>query len=287
MKRSILIASLALMLSIATMAQLPSPFYTGIRVGAKSVANKALITKITAAGNKASAYSGTTLLSFVNPDTITYKSFGMYRGDSIYQKPGSYTSLYQFKNKRTVSNVLKALKFLGSQVKGYTLGMELGTSTTGFAMTNNTIYWSIVLVTDTVTITSFQYNLTIQGVYTGSNINGMAWYGASGSTLTKVTETTNDATFWTKTAGAYTSVNLPAPILVIPGIYYIACLYCQSAQTTAPSLQTCSFGIMYNNAGYGNSHKIGAYTSANTSFPASLDASTLIANAYAMAITYK
>ena len=44
---------------------------------------------------------------------------------------------------------------------------------------------------------------------------------------------------------------------------------------------------MYNNAGYGNSHKIGAYTSANTSFPASLDASTLIANAYAMAITYK
>jgi hypothetical protein len=75
--------------------------------------------------------------------------------------------------------------------------------------------------------------------YTGDNYNGVALYSYDGDmTLTKLQESTNSASAWVSAAAnRFLYIPFAAPVVIsTAGIYFIATLYNNSAQTTAPQL---------------------------------------------------
>ena len=171
------------------------------------------------------------------------------KADSNYQKPGSYTTRYDFKNEPVRTPFQKALKGFGSTLKLFPLYDYAFPNNN--AMIDNRIYFVLCYTSDTVKITGFKYSLTTQGSFTADNYNGIGLYsvsGGSGGTATLVSSTTNDVNgdLWKATASTLVTKDLPSPVTIAPGYYYIACVYNSSAQTTAPSIQGTLIPIVYN-----------------------------------------
>jgi hypothetical protein len=262
MKRLILVACFAIMVATAH-AQSTSPFYTGITIGKKTDANKMPITKVTGTGSKVAFYSGSMLLNPVSGDTVTAKSILVLRPDSIYQKPGSYTSRYDFKNEPVKSELLKAYNGFGSTIKMLPLcPPEFNDS---YALTDGRAIFTLCYTADSITVTGFKYSLLVAGSYTADNYNGIALYSFSNGVITKISETANDGTIWTTTANTIGIKNLPSPVTIAPGYYYIAILYNSSAQTTAPTFPSNSIGVLINAAqGWTNNSSIALNSFINT-----------------------
>lgn len=164
---------------------------------------------------------------------------------------------------------VRFLNTMGIPVVLAPIALELGGGVLTPAMGDGNIYYNLCLVKKTTTITSFLYMTSTAFVGTGDNYNGIALMRQSNDTLYKITETANDANIWKAVAGVPTTINLPAPVTIQPGVYVIACIYNNSAQTTAPSLQGIGATTWYNYI-LPNSLKITGYssTSTNNTIPA-------------------
>jgi hypothetical protein len=167
-----------------------------------------------------------------------------------------------------------ALNELGAGFITQTFDVNL-TTTTGRSAADNRIDFYVVYVPIAQTITGVKWIQQTQGVYTGDNYNGWGLYSYSGGTLTLVASSTNDSEIWKGAGNSAQTKAFSSPYSAAAGVYFVAWLYCQSAQTTAPTiaakatLQAGSDGFLTNSA------KISSSLSAQTSLPASTAASSL------------
>lgn len=176
-------------------------------------------------------------------------------------------------------NFIKAVKALGSTVDAETAGFPLVTCNTSSSLTDNQIRWVAVYLCEAATITGIGVYMRTAGSYTGDNTNGAALYTYSAGTLTQVKVSANTSTLWTATANAGLAIPFTGGTYAAqPGLYFVALLYNQSAQTTAPALAS---GTALNNAamagtawGFTNSAKLYGTSSGNT-FPASIAMSSI------------
>lgn len=178
-------------------------------------------------------------------------------------------------------NLIKAVKALGSTVAAETVGFPLVTCNTSSTLTDNQIRWTAVYLCEAATLTGIRVYMRTAGAYTGDNTNGAALYSYSGGTLTQVAVSANTSTLWTASANAARSIPFtPGTYSAQPGVYFVAILYNQSAQTTAPAVAS---GTALNNLvmastawGFTNSAKLYGTSNSNT-LPASIAMSSITA----------
>ena len=242
MKKLIFLAAI-LVFSYTASAQLLAP--KGLKVG-KTV-DVITISKITSDGSNIKFYSGNKLLSPEDPDTVDFGSVGVLKKDTVNVTAGSYVSQHDFRNQATKSATLRLLNVIGHPVNLVPLALEIGGAGMGTpAMADGNIYYNLCYVLDTTILSSFMFSLSTAGVYTGDNYNGIGIYRSSNDTIYKISETANNANLWKATANVPATVSLPASVTLLPGKYVIACLYNNSAQTTAPSMNGTTTNLVFN-----------------------------------------
>lgn len=166
----------------------------------------------------------------------------------------------------------KIIAALGSTIKATTFPFDHGAwsfITNTVALVNQQLLLLPIYLQQTLTLTGVKIHCPNTGNYTGNNYNGVGLYTYSGGTLTLVASTTNDANFWKPTANIVTAKPFSSPYSASAGMYYLGALYCQSAQTTAPTLLNVSMGSTTTaSLDFTNSTKIFGTVSALTSLPA-------------------
>jgi hypothetical protein len=163
-----------------------------------------------------------------------------------------------------------AFQALGSTFKGMMPQNPSFVCTTTSIMSNSTLLISLYYLPTAQTITGVKWAQTITGVYTANNYNGVALYSYSGGTCTLVASSTNDGTIWSTGSAVWRSKAFSSTYSASAGIYFVAFLYNQSAQTTAPTL--AAGASTSSNSGlvdFTNSAKVSSTLSAQTSLPLS------------------
>jgi hypothetical protein len=175
---------------------------------------------------------------------------------------------------------VRALRALGAAYLYRTVSATWQASTTAQSLVDNSVRLAALTeVFRDTTITGISYNLVTAGVFTADQTNGVALYSLNTSTgvLTLLGQSAADANgdLWKTTTG-FRDVALSSPVAVTEGtVLYIAFLYNNSAQTTAPQLvgpagsSNRSFTLSLP-----NSIKTFAHVPASNSFPASITMST-------------
>lgn len=126
-----------------------------------------------------------------------------------------------------------------------------------------------------MTITGVKWIQATQGNYTANNYNGVALYTLSGGTYTRVAQSTDDGNIWKASANTLSSKAFSSTYSASAGLYFIACLYCQSAQTTAPALYSTPSTVFQNyTLDFTNSSKIQGLITSQTSLPTSFAGSS-------------
>ena len=187
--------------------------------------------------------------------------------DSIYQKSNSYTTRYDFKNEAIKENLIKAYKGFGSTLKLFPLCPPIFNQTLN--LTDGRVNYTLCYTADSLLLTGFKFSLTVAGDYTADNYNGIGIYSFSNGVITKISETADDGALWKTTANTIGTKNLPTPIILVPGYYYISTLYNSSAQITAPQFPTNNIGVLINTGqGWTNNSSIafGSYLNTQTTF---------------------
>lgn len=165
----------------------------------------------------------------------------------------------------------KAYAALGSPFLAQTVGSPIQLANTSSALTDAQIRFQAVYLAKAATITGVRVYSRTAGVYTGDANNKVGLYSYSGGTLTLVASSTNSASLWTGTANAFQTIAFSATYSASAGIYFVALLYNNSAQTTAPSIAS---GTALNNAAmatlaFTNSAKLYGTLATQTDLPAS------------------
>jgi len=171
-------------------------------------------------------------------------------------------------------NTYRALQLLGSSIKGYTVGFPVLPSSNAIALTSGTITWTAVYVPVGQTLTGIKVDISTAGSYTSTGYNGVALYSISGGTLTQVATSTTSTTVWT--GSGWVSIPFASTYTATEGVYFVAMLYQQSAQTTAPKINAISTPGGYPALDFTNSYKLGG-TSSGTTLPSSQAASGITA----------
>lgn len=93
-----------------------------------------------------------------------------------------------------------------------------------------------ILLPQTTDIDTVFWIQETQGAYTSDNFNGVAVFSSDGTDLTRLAISADDGNIW-KAATGLASKQLSTTLSELAaGSYWIAMLYNQSAQTTAPAL---------------------------------------------------
>ena len=174
-----------------------------------------------------------------------------------------------------------AYKALGSNIKAETVNFPLVICNTSSNLTDNQIRWTAVYLKEADTLTGARVYMRVQGAYTGDNTNGAALYTYSGGTLTQVAVSANTSNLWTAAANGRLNIPFTSTYSASAGLYFVAILYNQATQTTAPAVAT---GTALNNAAMGgtayeftNSAKLYGTSNSNT-LPASIAMSSITAS---------
>lgn len=177
------------------------------------------------------------------------------------------------------NQVANAFKALGSQAIGFNLTSVNFFVTNQSPLADQTLTFSAYYVPVGQIITGVKFYQAIQGNYTANNYNGVGLYTYSGGTMTLVASSTNDGNIWKGTGDTWQTKAFSSTYNAAAGIYFIAALYCRSAQTTAPQIGT----NLYLSGGVGvfdfsNSAKISSTVfHSQTSLPASQASSGTLA----------
>lgn len=175
--------------------------------------------------------------------------------------------------------LVAAYQLLGSPFKGETAGFPLMTCNTSSNLTDNQIRWIAVPLAQAQTLTGIRVYVRVLGSYTGDNNNRVGVYTYSGGTLTLQASSANSATLWTSAANALQTIAFSSTYAASAGVIYVAILYNNSAQTTAPALAS---GTALNNAAmaalaFTNSAKLFG-TSNGNDLPSSIAMSAITAS---------
>jgi len=159
---------------------------------------------------------------------------------------------------------------LGSPVVAETISPVLASAPVSLA--DGTLRYVAIQVPTNATITGVMFYMRTVGVFTGDNTNGLALYTQSGGVMVKIRETANDENIWKNTANTWVQVPFATPAILTAGTYYVALIYNNSAQTTAPQINMTS--LTSPNAGgnsplFANSNFVTGQITGQNSFPSS------------------
>lgn len=176
---------------------------------------------------------------------------------------------------------LLAYQALGSAILAETVGQKLAYANVSTNMVDNQIKYTGIYLPKAATLTGIKVYSRVAGSYTADNNNRVGLYAYSGGTLTLVASSANSGTLWTSAANAVQTIPFSSTYFAVAGIYFVAYLYNQSAQVTAPALASC---VAQNNLamsgvalGFTNSAKLHG-TSLGNDIPASIAMSAITAS---------
>ena len=176
-------------------------------------------------------------------DNTDAKTVLVSKADSNYQKPGSYTTRYDFKNEVNTLDLYKIYKKLGTAIKPiFTLCPQIATTTV--TPVDNRVCLTLMYAADTLTATGVKFSMNAAGAYTADQTNGFALFRISQDTAYKIAETANTATIWTTTAYSPTNIAFGTPVAVYPGFYAIGFIYNNAGQTTQPTFGGCQNQVL-------------------------------------------
>lgn len=178
-----------------------------------------------------------------------------------------------------VPSTVKILRGLGSAIIGQTLGTQSPMNITGGAALSDATQVTIAVECFyDATCTGIKWYQSTQGNFTGDQFNGWALYTISGGTLTQVAITANDQTIF-KNAQGWVTTPWTSTVAVQAGeVYFVALLYNNSAQTTAPSVGNCVIGAsVAATFDLANSVKLASTWGARTTLAASIAMTSLTA----------
>jgi hypothetical protein len=168
---------------------------------------------------------------------------------------------------------IQVMRALGSGLKAQTFGLNLALASTAFTPADGILRFTAVYLPRAENLTGIAIVMRIQGNFTADNNNKLALYSYEAGVMTKVAESANDAnTIWKGAANAFVKVPFAGgPYSAAAGVYFVAMLYNNSAQTTAPVI---AGGVNMNNAVQAsldltNSAKISSTLAAQVDMPAS------------------
>jgi hypothetical protein len=267
MKKLIFLAAM-LVFSYTASAQLLAP--KGLKVG--KTADVITISRITSDGSNIKFYSGNQLLSPEDPDTVAFESVGVLKKDTINVTTGSYATQHDLRKRPRGNDYVKVLNALGAGIKITPIlppgGAYVGGSN---QMVDARATYILSYVTDTVVVTTLDYQMHTSGNYTtdAGEFNGMAIYSISGTTATRIAMTANTPTAWSASSSDRASLNLTAPVTLVPGVYFVGFLYNYLAQTTAPYIIGYQPSHVYTALPLNNSLRLGVWVGSQASFPTS------------------
>jgi hypothetical protein len=136
----------------------------------------------------------------------------------------------------STNDTRELMKAMGLSIITESMGRSRSDVTTTFTLTDGLILFAAALVPVGVTITGVGYYQGVAGVYTGDNENRFGLYTFSGGTYTRVALTANNTELWKGTAQEERRVALTSTYVTTTSVIYIASIYNNSAQTTAPNI---------------------------------------------------
>lgn len=196
------------------------------------------------------------------------------KGDVVVSSSGAVWTLEDAFKKNHWLNIYTAL---GSAAVAETIN-PLSTIGTNSTLTNQRVHFTALWLSKSATITGIKFFVTTAGNYTANNYNGAGLYSYSGGTLTLVASTTNDGNFF-KTAN-WNTKPFSSTYSASPGLYFVAFLYCRSAETTAPSTAISSIsGLNLLSMDFSDSARVNPYLDTQTALPSSTAMSSMTGSA--------
>lgn len=158
---------------------------------------------------------------------------------------------------------------LGSTIKASTMPVDRVVTT--YTLVDTRMDVQAIYIRESMTLTGVKWFQLVQGNYTADNYNGVGLYSYDGAgTLTLVASSTDDGNIWKGAANSMQSKAFSSTYNATPGVYFIALMYNNSSQTTAPTIGAAS-GLTNNNiqaVDFTNSAKFRANRGSLSSFPA-------------------
>lgn len=153
------------------------------------------------------------------------------------------------------------------------------TATSGLNLVSQRLYLQAIYIPQDCTVTGVTLSQRVAGNYTPSDYNGVGLYSWDPvtATATLVASSTNNGTIWSSASTQiWNQRSFSTPYIAAKGLYFVGFLYCSSAQTTAPSVNTFNFGSSSLNTSAAplvNSLRVAITMTAdaNTSLPALVD----------------
>lgn len=169
--------------------------------------------------------------------TLTNPLKGRVNSDSIIWADGALQP--------TVSIGIKELEVLGSTVKAMTLGMSIGETKASVTMVDNSMKIIPVYLRTPQVITGIKIGMATQGDYTADNYNGVGLYkyNTTLDSLVLVASSTDDGNIWKASSGSMITKAFSSTYSADAGLYYVACLWNNSASNTAPVVYGTTPGI--------------------------------------------
>jgi hypothetical protein len=134
------------------------------------------------------------------------------------------------------------------------------------ALVDNRVYFQPIYLRTDQTLTGVAFYQAVLGSYTGDQSNQVGLYTISGTTLTRVAVSTSSATLWSSgSGGAIKKVAFSSTYAATAGVYFVAWVYNNSAQTTAPTLASGdSFFTQAVTADFTTNNKLLSYVAGNS-----------------------
>lgn len=165
---------------------------------------------------------------------------------------------------------IKSFQDLGSDILSYTCGLPPNLWTVNLSLNNQQLKTAYIPIPVGATITGVKWAQATQGDYTANNYNGWGLYSISGGTITLVASTTDDGNIWKATANTVQTKAFSSAYVAAEGVYFLAALYCRSAQVTAPAISGLPTTALTSTLtlDFANSVKLGGTLASQTALPA-------------------
>lgn len=210
---------------------------------------------------------------FVNKDVITANGTN---GEIIILTPvGDRWIAEGNQQKQTTLPYIYSL--LGGSIKYEPVMANLPSATSIASLADGTLIIEAIYIDKPTTITGVKWFQYQQGNYTADNYNGVGLYTYSGGTLTLVASSTDDGAIWKATANSWASKAFSAAYIANTGIYFVAAIYNNSAQVTAPSIMKSTGGTTVGDLSidFTNGAKLSGIKTGQASLPTPLDIATV------------
>ena len=133
-----------------------------------------------------------------------------------------------------------------------------------------------------ITLTGVKWIQRTQGNYTADNNNKVGLYSYSGGTLTLVASCADDGNLWKGASNSVQSKAFSSTYVTLTNTqYFVAFLYNNSAQVTAPFISILTYQLDFT-----NSAKLSSTKGATTDLPATQAMSGTVANLSAIPMMF-